>query len=92
MAKTINQNDLQSEREDLIKKIKENNTKIELLKNNAQALIGAVTMIDKLLSNMNDEDKVESTNSVTPESKRSLEEHAKDYVSELGDDNLGKVE
>ena len=92
MAKSIDEKHLKEERENLVTKLTETQKQLELLKNNVQIYVGAIQMTDKLLLNFKEE---ESTNSVKessiPKPKKSLEEHAKDMVSDIGDDDLGKV-
>ena len=90
MAKSIDEKQLQKEREDLVTKITEANKQLEQLKNNINALMGAIQMTDKLLLNFKEPtDSVKESS--TPKPKKSLEEHAKDMVGKLGSDDLGKV-
>ena len=50
-------------------------------------------MTDKLLSNFIKENEYEPKKETdTPKSKKSLEDAAKDMVSQLGDDDIGKVD
>ena len=91
MAKSIDEKHLKAEREDLVTKLTETQKQLELLKNNVQIYVGAIQMTDKLLLNFKEEEKKSETETTTPEPKKSLEEHAKDMVSDIGDDDLGKV-
>jgi C1A family cysteine protease len=91
MAKSIDEKHLKEERENLVTKLTETQKQLELLKNNVQIYVGAIQMTDKLLLNFKEEEKKSETETNTPEPKKSLEEHAKDMVSDIGDDDLGKV-
>ena len=93
MVKSIDEKHLQDEKRDLLNKLNEANKQLEKLKNNIQALSGAVQMTDKLLSNFIKENESEPKKETdTPKSKKSLEDAAKDMVSQLGDDDIGKVD
>tara|TARA_B100000745_G_C20116285_1_gene382148 strand:- start:125 stop:406 length:282 start_codon:yes stop_codon:yes gene_type:complete len=91
MAKSIDEKQLKEERENLVTKLTETQKQLELLKNNVQIYVGAIQMTDKLLLNFKEEEKKSETETNTPKPKKSLEEHAKDMVSDIGDDDLGKV-
>ena len=99
MAKTIDADLLQKERDDLEKSLIQARQNVETAKNQVMSVIGAIQMTDRLItiskegnyskSRANSEDvPVEQAAEV----QKSLEEHAKDMVSEIGDDDLGKVD
>jgi len=99
MAKTIDSDLLQKERDELEKKLIQARQNVETSKNQVMSVIGAIQMTDRLIalskegnysrSRANSEDvPVEQAAEV----QKSLEEHAKDMVSEIGDDDLGKVD
>ncbi len=99
MAKTIDADLLQKERDELEKKLIQARQNVETSKNQVMSVIGAIQMTDRLIalskegnysrSRANSEDvPVEQAAEV----QKSLEEHAKDMVSEIGDDDLGKVD
>ena len=99
MAKTIDADLLQKERDELEKKLIQARQNVETSKNQVMSVMGAIQMTDRLIalskegnysrSRANSEDvPVEQAAEV----QKSLEEHAKDMVSELGDDDLGKVD
>ena len=99
MAKTIDADLLQKERDELEKSLIQARQNVETAKNQVMSVIGAIQMTDRLIaiskegnyskSRANSEDvPVEQAAEV----QKSLEEHAKDMVSELGDDDLGKVD
>ena len=99
MAKTIDSDLLQKERDELEKKLVQARQNVETSKNQVMSVIGAIQMTDRLIalskegnysrSRANSEDvPVEQAAEV----QKSLEEHAKDMVSEIGDDDLGKVD
>jgi len=85
MAKTIDSKFLQTQRDSLQTQLVNANAAVEKSKNTVQAIIGAIAMTDNLikLSGESSEDVPETP---TVEVKKSLEESAKDVVSELGDD------
>tara|TARA_R110000744_G_scaffold3993_13_gene14760 strand:- start:537 stop:806 length:270 start_codon:yes stop_codon:yes gene_type:complete len=89
MAKTIDSKFLQTERESLETQLVNANATVEKSKNTVQALMGAIAMTDRLIAVFNSEGVPEGN---AAEAQKSLEEHAKDMVSEIGDDDLGKVE
>lgn len=99
MAKTIDVDLLQKERDDLEKSLTQARQNVETAKNQVMSIIGAIQMTDRLivLSKEGNYSRSRANSDGVPEEKaaevqKSLEEHAKDMVSELGDDNLGKVD
>ena len=99
MAKTIDVDLLQKERDDLEKSLTQARQNVETAKNQVMSIIGAIQMTDRLivLSKEGNYSRGRANSDGVPEEKaaevqKSLEEHAKDMVSELGDDNLGKVD
>ena len=98
MAKTIDVDLLQKERDDLEKSLTQARQNVETAKNQVMSIIGAIQMTDRLivLSKEGNYSRSRANSDGVPEEKaaevqKSLEEHAKDMVSELGDDDLGKV-
>ncbi len=99
MAKKIDDKLLQKERDELEKSLVQARINVEQAKNQVQAIMGAISMTDRLIvlskegnyskSRANSEDVDPKK---APIVQKSLEEHAKDMVSKLGDDDLGKVE
>ena len=99
MAKTIDADLLQKERDDLEKSLIQARQNVETAKNQVISIIGAIQMTDRLItiSKEGNYSKSRANSEGVPEEKaaevqKSLEEHAKDMVSELGDDDLGKVD
>ena len=99
MAKTIDADLLQKERDELEKKLIQARQNVETSKNQVMSVIGAIQMTDRLieLSKDGNYSKSRANSEGVPEGnaaevQKSLEEHAKDMVSELGDDDLGKVD
>ena len=99
MAKTIDADLLQKERDELEKKLIQARQNVETSKNQVMSVIGAIQMTDRLItiSKEGNYSKSRANSEGVPEEKaaevqKSLEEHAKDMVSELGDDDLGKVD
>ena len=99
MAKTIDVDLLQKERDDLEKSLTQARQNVETAKNQVMSIIGAIQMTDRLitLSKEGNYSKSRANSEGVPEEKaaevqKSLEEHAKDMVSEIGDDDLGKVD
>ena len=99
MAKTIDVDLLQKERDDLEKSLIQARQNVETAKNQVISIIGAIQMTDRLItiSKEGNYSKSRANSEGVPEEKaaevqKSLEEHAKDMVSELGDDDLGKVD
>ena len=99
MAKTIDADLLQKERDELEKKLIQAKQTVEAAKNQVMSVIGAIQMTDRLiaLSKEGNYSKSRANSDEVPveqaaEVQKSLEEHAKDMVSELGDDDLGKVD
>jgi hypothetical protein len=99
MAKTIDADLLQKERDELEKKLIQARQNVETSKNQVMSVIGAIQMTDRLIeiSKEGNYSKSRANSEGVPEGnaaevQKSLEEHAKDMVSELGDDDLGKVD
>ena len=99
MAKTIDSDLLQKERDELEKKLIQARQNVETSKNQVMSVIGAIQMTDRLiaLSKEGNYSKSRANSEDVPveqaaEVQKSLEEHAKDMVSEIGDDDLGKVD
>jgi len=99
MAKTIDSDLLQKERDELEKKLVQARQNVETSKNQVMSVIGAIQMTDRLIEISKDGNysKSRANSEGVPEGnaaevQKSLEEHAKDMVSELGDDDLGKVD
>ena len=99
MAKTIDVDLLQKERDDLEKSLTQARQNVETAKNQVMSIIGAIQMTDRLivLYKEGNYSRSRANSDGVPEEKaaevqKSLEEHAKDMVSELGDDDLGKVD
>ena len=99
MAKTIDADLLQKERDELEKKLIQARQNVETSKNQVMSVIGAIQMTDRLiaLSKEGNYSKSRANSEDVPveqaaEIQKSLEEHAKDMVSEIGDDDLGKVD
>ena len=90
MAKTIDSKFLQTERESLEAQLVNANATVEKSKNTVQAIMGAIAMTDNLIK-LSGESSEGVPETPTVEVKKSLEEEAKDLVSEIGDDDLGKV-
>ena len=99
MAKTIDEKLLQKERDNLVIDLANARGAVENAKNRVQAIQGAIQMTDRLIavSKEGNYSRSRANSDGVPEEKaaevqKSLEEHAKDMVSELGDDDLGKVD
>jgi len=99
MAKTIDADLLQKERDELEKKLIQAKQTVEAAKNQVMSVIGAIQMTDRLiaLSKEGNYSKSRANSDEVPveqaaEVQKSLEEHAKDMVSEIGDDDLGKID
>ena len=99
MAKKIDEKLLQKERDNLVIDLANARGAVENAKNRVQAIQGAIQMTDRLiaLSKEGNYSRSRANSDGVPEEKaaevqKSLEEHAKDYVSQLGDDNRGQVE
>jgi len=99
MAKTIDSDLLQKERDELEKKLVQARQNVETSKNQVMSVIGAIQMTDRLIEISKDGNysKSRANSEGVPEGnaaevQKSLEEHAKDMVSEIGDDDLGKVD
>ena len=99
MAKTIDEKLLQKERANLVIDLANARGAVENARNQVQAIQGAIQMTDRLiaLSKEGIYSRSRANSDGVPEEKaaevqKSLEEHAKDYVSQLGDDDRGQVE
>lgn len=99
MAKTIDADLLQKERDELEKKLIQARQNVETSKNQVMSVIGAIQMTDRLIALSKEGNYSKSranSENENPEKaaevQKSLEEHAKDMVSEIGDDDLGKVD
>ncbi len=99
MAKTIDSDLLQKERDELEKKLIQARQNVETSKNQVMSVIGAIQMTDRLIEISKDGNysKSRANSEGVPEGnaaevQKSLEEHAKDMVSEIGDDDLGKID
>ena len=99
MAKTIDADLLQKERDELEKSLMQARQNVESAKNQVMSVMGAIQMTDRLIeiSKEGNYSKSRANSEGVPEGnaaevQKSLEEHAKDMVSELGDDDLGKVD
>ena len=99
MAKKIDADLLQKERDELEKSLIQARQNVDAAKNQVISIIGAIQMTDRLItiSKEGNYSKSRANSEGVPEEKaaevqKSLEEHAKDMVSELGDDDLGKVD
>ena len=99
MAKDIDEELLQTQRESLVKDLTNAKVAVETAKNRVQQILGAIQMTDNLIavSKEGNYSRSRANSDGVPEEKatevqKSLEEHAKDMVSELGDDDLGKVD
>jgi len=99
MAKEIDAELLQKQRDSHVKDLTKEKVAVQTAKKRVQQILGAIQMTDKLiaLSKEGNYSKSRANSEGVPEKKatevqKSLEEHAKDMVSELGDDDLGKVD
>ena len=99
MAKTIDSDLLQKERDELEKSLMQARQNVESAKNQVMSVLGAIQMTDRLiaLSKEGNYSKSRANSEGVPETsaaevQKSLEEHAKDMVSEIGDDDLGKID
>lgn len=99
MAKTIDAELLQKQRDSLVQDLTNAKVTVETAKNRVQQILGAIQMTDSLIavSKEGNYSKSRANSEGVPETsatevQKSLEEHAKDMVSELGDDDLGKVD
>ena len=99
MAKTIDEKLLQKERDNLVIDLANARGAVQNARNQVQAILGAIQMTDRLiaLSKEGNYSRSRANSDGVPEEKaaevqKSLEEHAKDYVSQLGDDDRGQVE
>ena len=99
MAKKIDEKLLQKERDNLVIDLANARGAVENARNQVQAIQGAIQMTDRLIALSKEGNYSKSranSEQENPEKaaevQKSLEEHAKDYVSQLGDDNRGQVE
>ena len=99
MAKTIDADLLQKERDELEKSLIQARQNVESAKNQVMSVMGAIQMTDRLIALSKEgnysKSRANSENEnpdKAAEVQKSLEEHAKDMVSEIGDDDLGKVD
>ena len=99
MAKTKDADLLQKERDELEKSLIQARQNVESAKNQVMSVIGAIQMTDRLIALSKEgnysKSRANSENEnpdKAAEVQKSLEEHAKDMVSEIGDDDLGKVD
>ena len=99
MAKTIDADLLQKERDELEKSLMQARQNVESAQNQVMSVIGAIQMTDRLIALSKEGNYSKSranSENENPEKaaevQKSLEEHAKDMVSETGDDDLGKVD
>jgi len=99
MAKDINEELLLTQRESLVKDLQNAKLNVEKSKNTVQQILGAIQMTDNLIAVSKEGNYSKSranSENENPEKaaqvQKSLEEHAKDMVSELGDDDLGKID
>ena len=99
MAKTIDADLLQKERDELEKSLIQARQNVESAKNQVMSVIGAIQMTDRLIALSKEgnysKSRANSENEnpdKAAEVQKSLEEHAKDMESEIGDDDLGKVD
>ena len=99
MAKELNAELLEKERETLVQQLNTTKATVVTASNQVQQILGAIQMTDNLitLSKEGNYSKSRANSEGIPETEaaeiqKSLEEHAKDMVSEIGDDDLGKVD
>ena len=99
MAQTIDTELLQKQRDSLVQELSNARVAVETSKNKVQQILGAISMTDNLMAVYKEgnysKSRAKSENEnpeKAAEVQKSLEEHAKDMVSELGDDDLGKVD
>ena len=99
MAKTIDADLLQKERDELEKSLMQARQNVESAKNQVMSVMGAIQMTDRLIALSKEGNYSKSranSENENPEKaaevQKSLEEHAKDMVSEIGDDDLGKID
>ena len=90
MAKTIDADLLQKQRDSLVQDLTNAKVAVETSKNRVQQILGAVSKEGNYSRSRANSDGVPEEKAT--EVQKSLEEHAKDMVSELGDDDLGKVD
>jgi hypothetical protein len=95
MAKTIDADVLQKERDELEKSLSQARQNVELARNQVMSIMGAIQMTDRLiaLSKEGNYSKSRANSEEVPveeakEIQKSLEESVKDVVSELGDDAI----
>ena len=95
MAKTIDAELLQKQRDSLVQDLTNSKVAVETAKNRVQQILGAIQMTDSLIavSKEGNYSKSRANSEGVPETsateiQKSLEESAKDVVSELGDDSI----
>ena len=95
MAKTIDAELLQKQRDSLVQDLTNSKVAVETAKNRVQQILGAIQMTDSLIavSKEGNYSKSRANSEGVPETsateiQKSLEESAKDVVSELGDDAI----
>ena len=95
MAKTIDADLLQKQRDSLVQDLTNSKVAVETAKNRVQQILGAIQMTDSLIavSKEGNYSKSRANSEGVPETsateiQKSLEESAKDVVSELGDDAI----
>ena len=81
MAKTIDTDVLQKERDGLEQSLSQAQVMVEQSKNKVQAIIGAISMTDRLIA-------MSKEGNYSKSRANSEEVSAKDVVSELGDDSI----
>ena len=99
MAQTIDTELLQKQRDSLVQELSNARVAVETSKNKVQQILGAISMTDNLMAVYKEGNysKSRANSEGVPEGnaaevQKSLEEHAKDMVSEIGDDDLGKID
>jgi len=95
MAKEIDAELLQKQRDSLVQDLTNSKVAVETAKNRVQQILGAIQMTDSLIavSKEGNYSKSRANSEGVPETsateiQKSLEESAKDVVSELGDDAI----
>jgi len=95
MAKTIDAELLQKQRDSLVQDLTNSKVAVETAKNRVQQILGEIQMTDSLIavSKEGNYSKSRANSEGVPETsatevQKSLEESAKDVVSELGDDAI----
>ena len=95
MAKTIDAELLQKQRDSLVQDLTNSKVAVETAKNRVQQILGAIQMTDSLIavSKEGNYSKSRANSEGVPETsateiQKSLEESAKDVVSTIGDDAI----